>query len=244
MPKLKHIHSLLVLAFSASSFGCSVKPPDQLNFSVKGSVGKDQSPKLEYSIDTRPIGQVESDIQKGEKTAKTKPVEEKPAPSEKVEKEAAPVSFGNSLSFQRGRYLPQQSGSKSGSPQSQAASAYAPDRLARAAVIKSYAPVQVVPIGLDAFCKTAWMNGFLHVRIALLGPEGNVKTFLQDYPSMKVSFRDEGGNAIQEFTIPASLFRKATANTNFGTPTFEYEGQVAVPLEVYEQYWQWTLEWE
>lgn len=244
MLKSKYIQILFLLALCASNSACSVKPPEQVNFSVKGSMGKDQAPKLEYSIDTHPIGEVESEIRKNEKTASKAAENKKPA----AEKEAPPVNFGNSLSFQRGKYLPQQSSSGSGSGsnsgQNASMSAYAPDRLARAAVIKSYAPVQVVPIGLDAFCKTAWMNGLLHVRVALLGPEGNIKTFLQDYPSMKVTFRDDGGNQIQEYTIPASLVRRANANTNYGTPTFEYEGQVAMPLEVYEQFWQWTLEWE
>lgn len=240
MLRPNYIHVLLLLALCASNSACSVKPPEQVNFSVKGSLGKDQAPKLEYSIDTHPIGEVESEIRKTDKDA-SKTAENKTAATEK---EAPPVNFGNSLSFQRGKYLPQQTGSNSRPGQNPATSAYAPDRLARAAVIKSYAPVQVVPIGLDAFCKTAWMNGLLHVRVALLGPEGNIKTFLQDYPSMKVTFRDEGGNQIQEYTIPASLVRRASVNTNYGTPTFEYEGQVAMPLEVYEQFWQWTLEWE
>lgn len=224
---------------------CSVKPPEQVNFSVKGSVGKDQAPKLEYSIDTHPIGDVEADVPKKQSTK----VKETAKSSTKKEEEPkqSPVTFGNTLAFKRGSYLPQSNTSNSGHNNgggSQTNSQYAPDRLARAAVIKSYAPVQVVPIGLDAFCKTAWMNGLLHVRVALLGPENNVKTFLQDYPSMKVTFRDESGNPLNEYTLPANLFKKADLNTNFGTPTFEYEGQVAMPLEAYEQFWQWTLEWE
>ncbi|QQR57659.1 MAG: hypothetical protein IPG59_22245 [Candidatus Melainabacteria bacterium] len=229
---------------------CSVKPPEQVNFSVKGSLAKDKAPKLEYSIDTHPIGDVEADVSKAQ-SEKSK--ESKVSKDSKETKETAkqsPVSFGNTLLFKRGRYLPQNGGQNSNSSSNnqanntQASSQYAPDRLARAAVIKSYAPVQVVPIGLDAFCKTAWMNGLLHVRVALLGPENNVKTFLQDYPNMKVTFRDESGNALNEYTLPASLFKKANMNTNYGTPTFEYEGQVAMPLEAYEQFWQWTLEWE
>lgn len=224
---------------------CSVKPPEQVNFSVKGSVGKDQTPKLEYSIDTHPIGDVEADVPK-KQSAKAKEPDKSSAKAEDEPKKS-PVTFGNTLAFKRGSYLPQSGTNSSGqnnSGRTQTNSQYAPDRLARAAVIKSYAPVQVVPIGLDAFCKTAWMNGLLHVRVALLGPENNVKTFLQDYPSMKVTFRDESGNPLNEYTLPANLFKKADMNTNFGTPTFEYEGQVAMPLEAYEQFWQWTLEWE
>ncbi len=229
---------------------CSVKPPEQVNFSVKGSLAKDKAPKLEYSIDTHPIGDVEADVSKAQSEQAKGPKDPK---EPKVSKEApkqSPVSFGNTLAFKRGRYLPNNggqgssSGSSSSSNNNQASSQYDPDRLARAAVIKSYAPVQVVPIGLDAFCKTAWTNGLLHVRVALLGPENNVKTFLQDYPNMKVTFRDESGNALNEYTLPASFFKKANMNTNYGTPTFEYEGQVAMPLEAYEQFWQWTLEWE
>lgn len=224
---------------------CSVKPPEQVNFSVKGSVGKDQAPKLEYSIDTHPIGDVEADVPK-KQNAKAKEPDKSSAKAEDEPKNS-PVTFGNTLAFKRGSYLPQSGTNNSGqnnSGRTQTNSQYAPDRLARAAVIKSYAPVQVVPIGLDAFCKTAWMNGLLHVRVALLGPENNVKTFLQDYPSMKITFRDESGNPLSEYTLPANLFKKADMNTNFGTPTFEYEGQVAMPLEAYEQFWQWTLEWE
>lgn len=215
-------------------------------------MGKDQAPKLEYSIDTHPIGDIEADVSKEKSNSVRQTKQTKPAKTEKeesaIEEKQPPITFGNTLAFKRGRYLPQNGGQSSGqsnaSGNNTANSQYAPDRLARAAVIKSYAPVQVVPIGLDAFCKTAWMNGLLHVRVALLGPENNVKTFLQDYPSMKVTFRDESGNPLTEYTLPASLFKKADQNTNFGTPTFEYEGQVAMPLEGYEQFWQWTLEWE
>lgn len=235
--------SLALVAMSVCA--CSVKPPNQVNFSVKGSVGKDQAPKLEYSIDTHPIGDVEADLSKVQ--AKKEKSPSKSSQKREEEPKQSPVNFGNTLAFKRGSYLSQNTGSKTGQNNlgsSPTNSQYAPDRLARAAVIKSYAPVQVVPIGLDAFCKTAWMNGLLHVRVALLGPENNVKTFLQDYPSMKVTFRDESGNPLSEYTIPANLFRKADLNTNFGTPTFEYEGQVPMPLESYEQFWQWTLEWE
>lgn len=224
---------------------CSVKPPEQVNFSVKGSMSKDQPPKLEYSIDTHPIGDVEADVSKAQSIKEKTP--SKPAQKTEEEPKQSPVTSGNTLAFKRGRYLPQTTegnSRQSNNNGSQSYLQYAPDRLARAAVIKSYAPVQVVPIGLDAFCKTAWMNGLLHVRVALLGPENNVKTFLQDFPSMKVTFRDESGNPLSEYTIPANLFRKADINTNFGTPTFEYEGQVTMPLESYEQFWQWTLEWE
>ncbi len=229
---------------------CSVKPPEHLNFSVKGSLGKDESPKLEYSIDTRPIGDIEADVQEKSKNKTTSTAKKPKEDKETQRKDEAPPlerrDYGNSLSFRRGTYLPQQNGQGQGQGKgtNTGMQGYAPERLAKAAVIKSYAPVQVVPIGLDAFCKTAWMNGSLHVRVALLGPENNIRTFLQDYPSMKVSFRDEAGNMIQEYTIPASLIRRANSDTNFGTPTFEYEGQVPMPLEVYEQFWQWTLEWE
>jgi len=238
--KTKLLSVALVLM---SVCACSVKAPEQVNFSVKGSMGKDQAPKLEYSIDTHPIGDVEADVSKAQKAQSAK------STKQKEETKQSPVSFGNTLAFKRGRYLPQNSDNQSASQNNgagfnQPTSKYAQDRLARAAVIKSYAPVQVVPIGLDAFCKTAWMNDLLHVRVALLGPENNVKTFLQDYPSVKVTFRDESGNEINQYSIPASLFKKANVDTNYGTPTFEYEGQVAMPLEAYEQFWQWTLEWE
>lgn len=232
---------------------CSVKTPEQVNFSVKGSIRKDKAPKLEYAIDTHPIGDIEADVSKAQAEKSKEPKESKEQKNSTEAKQTqnqSPVSFGNTLAFKRGKYLPQSgnqssnSNSYNGTDNNQENSRYAPDRLARAAVIKSYAPVQVVPIGLDAFCKTAWLNGMLHVRVALLGPENNVKTFLQDYPNMKVTFRDESGNALNEYTLPANLFRKANVNTNFGTPTFEYEGQVMMPLEAYEQFWQWTLEWE
>ncbi len=237
---------------------CSVKTPEQVNFSVKGSLRKDKAPKLEYAIDTHPIGDIEADVSKAQADKSKDSKEQKNSKDTKEIQKQSPVNFGNTLAFKRGKYLPQSTGQSSssgsgsssgsssynGSNNNQENSQYAPDRLARAAVIKSYAPVQVVPIGLDAFCKTAWVNGLLHVRVALLGPENNVKTFLQDYPNMKVTFRDESGNALNEYTLPANLFRKANINTNFGTPTFEYEGQVMMPLEAYEQFWQWTLEWE
>ncbi len=233
---------------------CSVKTPEQVNFSVKGSLRKDKAPKLEYAIDTHPIGDIEADVSKAQADKSKDSKEQKDSKDTKEIQKQSPVNFGNTLAFKRGKYLPQSTGQSSssssgsssynGSNNNQENSQYAPDRLARAAVIKSYAPVQVVPIGLDAFCKTAWVNGLLHVRVALLGPENNVKTFLQDYPNMKVTFRDESGNALNEYTLPANLFRKANINTNFGTPTFEYEGQVMMPLEAYEQFWQWTLEWE
>ena len=116
---------------------CSVKPPEQVNFSVKGSLAKDKAPKLEYSIDTHPNGDVEANVSKAqsEKSKESKEAKETGKQS--------PVSFGNTLLFKRGRYLPQNGGQNSNSSSNnqanntQASSQYAPDRLAPAAVIKS-----------------------------------------------------------------------------------------------------------
>ena len=120
---------------------------------------------------------------------------------------------------------------------------YGRDRLAKVATIKRYAPVTILPVQLEAHCRTAWDRGKLHVRVAYMGPPHNLKVFMEEQHMLHVSFQDEAGAQLYNFQIPISQMKKAPDSVNFGMPTYEVEGQLPLPLEVYEQFFQWNLEW-
>ena len=122
-------------------------------------------------------------------------------------------------------------------------SQYGKYRLEKASVIKSWASVPIVPIGVDAFLKTGWAKGNMYMRLALLGPPGNLQLFVRDRNQVKVTFTDRAGITLKEYVIPISELRQAAAGTNFGTPTYEFETEVPLPLEAYEEFYQWTFEW-
>lgn len=161
------------------------------------------------------------------------------------EPELAPAVHRSAPAFERGTYLQKRkpSGSQSG-PSSQAVAQYGRQRLDNAAVIKNYAPVSIIPIGLDAYCKTAWADGLLHVRVAIMGPPANMQLFLRQFSVFKLGFRDQGANLIQDAVVPATEFKLAPPSVNHGSPTFEFEGQMEIPLEQYERFYDWTLNWE
>lgn len=163
-------------------------------------------------------------------------------PEPEPEPEPAPRS---APSFERGTYLQKRKPSQAQrGPSSQAVAQYGRQRLDNAAVIKNYAPVSIIPIGLDAYCKTAWADGLLHVRVAIMGPPANMQLFLRQFSVFKLGFRDQGANLIQDAVVPATEFKLAPPSVNHGSPTFEFEGQMEIPLEQYEQFYDWTLNWE
>ncbi len=145
--------------------------------------------------------------------------------------------------FNRGQYLAKPSFAHGGGKDALIAQ-YGKFRVEKARVIRDYAPVSVVPIGLDAFLKSYWDQGFLHIRIAMVGPEQNLQMFVRDQREVKVSFTNEGGVVLKDYVIPMTEFHKARESANFGTPTFEFESNVEIPLELYEQFYQWTFEWD
>ncbi|MBX9692007.1 MAG: hypothetical protein K2Z81_06460, partial [Cyanobacteria bacterium] len=122
-------------------------------------------------------------------------------------------------------------------------SQYGKYRIDKAREIKNYAPVSVVPIGLDAFLKSYWDQGYLHIRVAMVGPEQNLQLFVRDQREVKVSFTNQAGIILKDYVIPMTEFHQARGSANFGTPTFEFESNVELPLEIYEQFFQWTFEW-
>ncbi|MGD9681867.1 MAG: hypothetical protein AB7W16_11845 [Candidatus Obscuribacterales bacterium] len=165
-------------------------------------------------------------------------------PRESPEPEPSPAPR-SAPSFERGTYLQKHKPSQAQrGPSSQAVAQYGRQRLDNAAVIKNYAPVSIIPIGLDAYCKTAWADGLLHVRVAIMGPPANMQLFLRQFSVFKLGFRDQGANLIQDAVVPATEFKLAPPSVNHGSPTFEFEGQMEIPLEKYEQFYDWTLNWE
>jgi hypothetical protein len=152
-----------------------------------------------------------------------------------------------SPSFERGRLLSRGGGAGGGTqapPVDPYAARYSKDRLEKAAVIRNYASVSVMPVGIDAFVKTAWTSGMVHIRLALLGPLDNLKTFNRTQNDVKLTFQDHAGNPLQVIIVPMSEMKEAPPSTNFGTPTYVVEGSMECPLELYEEYYQWMFEWE
>ncbi len=155
--------------------------------------------------------------------------------------------------FERGRLLGRGGGAGGGNGDTAKPSAPAVDpyvaryskaRVDKAAVIRNYAHVSVMPVGIDAFVKTAWTSGNVHIRLALLGPIGNLRTFNETQRDVKLTFQDRAGNPLQVIIVPTSEMKEAPPSVNFGTPTYVVEGAMECPLELYEQYYQWMFEWE
>ena len=117
-------------------------------------------------------------------------------------------------------------------------------RLEKAATIKRFAPVTILPVQLEGHCSTAWDKGKLHVRIAYYGPQYNLNTFMNEVKMLYVSFQDVAGSPVYRFEIPIEQMKKAPPEKNFGQPTYEVEGQLPLELEAYEEFFQWTIEWD
>lgn len=175
-----------------------------------------------------------------------------------LEASASPANWGadtgkeaKPLAFQRGRLLGQGgggagggAGAPKGPPVDPYLARYSKERLDKAAVIRNYAHVSVMPVGIDAFVKTAWTSGNVHIRLALLGPIDHLRTFNETQRDVKLTFQDRAGNPLQVIIVPTSEMKEAPQSVNFGTPTYVVEGAMDCPLELYEQYYQWMFEWE
>lgn len=152
--------------------------------------------------------------------------------------------------FQRGKLISQrpQWGSGGGAaPQPKVdpwAQRYSAWRLEKAATIHNWASVSMYPNGIDAFLKTAWTQGNMHIRLAMLGPQRNLEEFGQAQQNVKVSFQDKGGGYLKTIIVPLTEFKLDHPAANAGTPTLVVEGTEPVPLELYEQFYQWVFEWE
>ena len=120
---------------------------------------------------------------------------------------------------------------------------YGRARLDKAATIKRYTPITILPVQLEAHCRTAWDRGNLHVRIAYLGPPHNLNVFMQENHVLHIGFTDQAGSPVYNFEIPIDQMQRAPETMNGGMPTYQVEGQLPVPLESYEQFYQWTCEW-
>lgn len=121
---------------------------------------------------------------------------------------------------------------------------YGQDRLWKASTIRSWAVIPVVPVGIDAFMKTAWAKGNLHIRLAMLGPLQNLQMFLRDHNNLHITFTDSGGTNLKQATIRCASMEHAPDSANGGAPTYQFEADIECPLEEYEQFYQWTFEWD
>ncbi len=167
--------------------------------------------------------------------------------------QAGPANWGNDRvadakpqPFKRGKLLappemPKQQQQQQVDPY---AAKYDKWRLERAATVRNWASVSMAPHGIDAFLHTVWTQGVMHVRVALLGPGENLRIFCRDHRSLKMTFQDQDGNYMQSVTIPTSMLKEASPGTNGGNPTYFVEGQMEVPLENYERFYQWVFEWD
>lgn len=150
--------------------------------------------------------------------------------------------------FERGRLLSRPGAGSAGGGGGPAVdpwvAQYSKFRVEKAAVIRNYAHVSVMPVGIDAFVKTAWTSGNVHIRLALLGPLNNLKTFNETQRDVKLTFQDRAGNPLQVIIVPMDQMKQAPQSANYGTPTYVVEGSMECPLELYEEYYQWMFEWE
>jgi len=175
---------------------------------------------------------------------------EQPQASSSVNWGADKGASAQGPTFERGRLLKRSGGGSAGGGSSGAvaadsnASQYPKWRLDKAAVIRSWASVSIQPVGIDAFLKTAWTAGQIHIRLALLGPIGNLREFSRTQNSVKITFQDRAGNALKQIIVPISELKEAPQGTNFGTPTYVVEGTMDCPLELYEEIYQWMFEWD
>lgn len=149
-------------------------------------------------------------------------------------------------SFERGRLLKRGGGAGggNGAPSDPYAAQYPKWRLDKAAIIRSWASVSVQPVGIDAFLRTAWTRGQIHIRLALLGPIGNLREFSRTQNSVKITFQDRAGNQLKQIIVPMSELKEAPQSVNYGTPTYFVEGSLDCPLEMYEEVYQWMFEWD
>jgi hypothetical protein len=121
---------------------------------------------------------------------------------------------------------------------------YGNDRLWKASTIRSWAVVPVIPVGIEAFMKTAWAKGNLHIRLAMLGPQQNLQLFLRDNNRLHITFTDQAGTNLKEMIVPCSSMEQAPPSANGGAPTYQFESDIETPLEEYEQFYQWQFEWD
>lgn len=121
---------------------------------------------------------------------------------------------------------------------------YDPIRVKKAGTLKRWAGVHVPEINLDAYLKTAWKDGRINIRLALLGQKSALELFNSSWPKYKLSFAAQDGTNLYQVIIPSSEMRFAANQINNNIPTLEFEGSQECPLDIYEQSVQWNFEWE
>jgi len=120
---------------------------------------------------------------------------------------------------------------------------YAPERLAQAARPRAWAAITVPDLNIKAVFNSTWSNDKVNYRVALLGQQAAIDTFLGGFSAYHVNFAEQGGHKIFEFTLLPSDFQWAAASVNNGIPTMESRGAVDCDLPRYEQSVQWNLTW-
>lgn len=121
---------------------------------------------------------------------------------------------------------------------------YAPQQLAKAAKPRTWGAITVPDLNVKAVFNSTWTNGNLNYRVALLGQQHAIDTYLESHSRHIVKLADQGGNNIFEFDLPAQDFNWSNANASYGIPTKEVRGSVPCELPNYELSVQWNLVWE
>lgn len=121
---------------------------------------------------------------------------------------------------------------------------YSAARTGRARQVKQWANVTIPEYNINGWLKTWWIDGNLHLRLALLGDREALSVFTTTWPKLRLTFADQGGVNIYEAVVSSNDLSSDTGPRNAGMPTLALESTIDCPLELYENSVQWNLKWE
>ena len=121
---------------------------------------------------------------------------------------------------------------------------YDPHRLALAAQLRTFVPVEVENMGIKVGLKAKWASGKLAMRLALVGPRDGLNAFTAQVRQFHIKFTDRTGNPVTEYGVLPSQLAWAPPTVNSGVPTLQFESSVECPLEIYEQVGNWNFYWD
>ncbi len=122
---------------------------------------------------------------------------------------------------------------------------YDPVRLNMAAKWRQWADITIPDFNIHGWLKTNWVDGKMHLRLALLGEKDALRIFTGQWPYLRLVFADQSGVNLHQCTLATSDLKWDQGGLrNSGTPTMEFESDSECSLEVYESIVQWNLKWE
>lgn len=121
---------------------------------------------------------------------------------------------------------------------------YDPVRLNMAKNWRQWADITIPDLNIKCWLKTNWINGRMHLRLALLGGDKTaLRLFSGQWTYLRLVFADQSGVNLHQCMLASKELHWADSLRNSGTPTMEYEADDEISLEVYESIVQWNLQW-